>query len=296
MKKKIRKVSVYRVDHFMAEETADGSLRIMQSETEYDEDGRIIREAQFTGDGMMAEQYLMHYDYQGKPASMTILGEDGEALEVRRNEYDAKGRLVRTSVEYMDGSLGLTEYIFDDWEMLTARITYDEDRNIESRESYLHHEGNLILTERFNEEDVISFRQEEIYTDGKHSETRIWTAEEGEPYTRVIKLNEAGRKIAEMKYDSRDKLVERITIEEDQDGKLLKVSEENPYRKTITEYHYDKDGNLTGQVELAEDGSVHHQVVRTYNADMEPDRIRITFSRPDARLHNYSLEYDYEYY
>lgn len=296
MKKKIRKVTVYHVDHFTGDDIPDDWPQVIQSETEYDGEGRIVREAQFSADGVTAEQYVMKYDEKGLPVEMTILDEDGQALEIRRNEYGQEGRLVKTSIQYMDGSLGTTEYIYDEWGNLALKRTLDEDGNLEARESFLTVDGKIILAERYGENEAILFRQEDVYDQGMHKESRIWSAEEGEPYTRIIHFNEAGRKNEELKYDSRDKLVERISIEEDKDGRLLKITDENVSRKLITEFSYDHNGNLSGQLELSPDGAIIHQVERTYNDNLDPERINVIFANPYAGQHDYCLIYRYEYY
>jgi YD repeat-containing protein len=113
----------------------------------------------------------------------------------------------------------------------------------------------------------------------------------------IIEFNEAGRRFRELRYNHQDELVERNIYEEDEQGRVIRVIEENKARKNTTDYTYDEKGNVILQVETDLNGGLNHQVIRRY--DDEGHIITATVEavmKPSGLPRAYTLVYKRELY
>ena len=120
-----------------------------------------------------------------------------------------------------------------------------------------------------DDDNELIFSQEDKYQDGIISSRKIWSAEDGEPYTFITDFNAAGHREQERRFNSRDQLIERNIYEEDGNGRVIRIVEENKQRKNTTEFEFDERGYLIRQVETDLNGDLNHEVFRQYSDDGE---------------------------
>jgi hypothetical protein len=268
MSNKIKNETVYRVDHVPGDEIdLEQSYSQMQSYREFDESGNLILEIGYAHDGEITDKIGYRYDDAGHLLESLIYGEDDEVLERKEVIRDSDGRVTKGFTHYLDGSADINEYFYDDKGNLTSMVVKDDEDEIEFSEKYYYEGDKVVKVERLNGDDEVIFRQEDEYVDGNIKTRTTWSSEEEEPTTLVQEFNAAGHREQELRYDRNDKLIERNIYEEDENGRVVRIIEENRLRKNTTELTYDELGNPVHQIETDLNGNLNHEVFRTYNAE-----------------------------
>ena len=297
MSKKIKSETIYRLNHLPGEEiNIDQEFDMKQSYREFDETGNLILEMAFNQYGEMADKMEYRYDVNGRLKETVIYGEDDdEVLERREAVRDKDGRLSKEFIHYLDGSVDTHEYYYDGKGNLTGMKVVDDENELEFSENYYYEDDRLVKIERCNEYDKVVFRQEDTYENGVISTHKIWSSEEDEPFTLIHHFNAAGHREQELRYNSRDQLIERNIYEEDDHGRLIRIIEENKQRKNTTEFSFDEQGNLTHQVETDLNGDLNHEISRFYNAEGELIQATVeTMVKSSGSVLAYSLIYKRE--
>lgn len=298
MSKKIKSETIYRFNHLPGEEIDfDQEFDIKQSYREFDESGNLILEMTFNQYGEMADKTEYRYDEAGRLIETLIYGEDDEVLERRESIREKDGRLEKELIHYLDGSVDTHKYAYDEKGNLTGMRVVDDEDEPEFSEKYYYEDDRLIKVERLNDNDKVVFRQEDTYENGKISNRKIWSSEDGEPYTVINKFNEAGLREQELRYNSRDQLIERNIFQEDEHGRVVRIIEENRQRKNTTEFSFDEKGNVIHQVETDMNGDLNHEVFRVYNPEGELIQVTVeTVLKSSGSVLAYSLIYKRETY
>ena len=299
MAKKIRTVNVYRVEKVPGENVSGQADREIQSYTLYNEDGNILEEAHYGTGQELAEKSRYQYDDKGRVSGMLLMDESDEVLEDKRIEWSEPDRMEKEITHYLDGSEMTVTYHHDEQGRLVRKITADEEGEVESREIFSYDGDNLVRVEKYNEDDRLVFKQDDIYNGKERSESMIFLMEDPDDKTvRVIKYNERGQRSAELVYDRKDRLVEKNHYEVDDQGRLVKMVEENAARRNTTEFFYDDSGNnIREQVETDREGNLNHRILRTYDEDGNQLETRVIMPIGNAgETREYSIVFEYEYY
>jgi YD repeat-containing protein len=270
MGSKIKSETIYRVDHVPGDEIDPGlEYENIHSYHEYDPDGRLLVEIAYTRDGDIADKMEYRYDEHGNLCETMIYGEDGEILERKEEVWESPERLRCEIIHYLDGSRDNYEYFYDENGALTGVQVTDDEDELEYSEKYFYEGDKLVKIERTDEEGELIYRQETAYEDGRIKSRTTWSSEEEEPYTLVHYFNGSERREKEERFDGDGKLIERNIYEEDVEGRLHRVIEENRQRKNTTEYSFDAKGNPVAQVETDMNGEVNHEISRLYSPEGE---------------------------
>jgi len=298
MSKIIKSETVYRVYHLPGEDIdTDQDFEQIQDYREFDRNGNLILEIAYTHEGEIADKMEYHHDDEGKLLETFIYGEDDEILERKELIWKDNGNVGQEIIHYLDGSADIHEFHYDDKGNLTGITSKDDEDEVEFTERYTYDSDNVVKVERENGDGELIFSQEDEYNNGVIVSRKIWSAEEEEPFTIVHHFNDAGRRGEELRYDSDDQLIERNTYEEDDQGRLIRMTEENRQRKNTTEYGYDEKGNIIRQVESDLNGDLNHEVTRIY--DDEGELLKTTVEvvmKPGTARQAYSLIFRRELY
>ncbi len=298
MNKKLKSQKIFRIDHIPGSVLPDVEhYGILQSQEEYDENGNLTLEIGYTRDGEVADKSSYQYNNDGMLVESLIFGEDDEILE--RNEIfrDKDSRLVREVVHYLDGSADIRTFFYDSAGNLTGMEVKDDEDEPDYSENYYYLEGKLVRTERFDEEGEIIFYQEDTIDDGRMVQRKIWSSEDEEPYTLITEYNERGNREQETRFDRNDKIMERNTWEENEQGLIVRIVEENRLKKNTTEITYDESGRVIHQKETDLHGQLNHEVFRSYDEDglLHIVTAEIT-NKNTGDKRAYSLVHRYEFY
>jgi antitoxin component YwqK of YwqJK toxin-antitoxin module len=270
MSKKIKNETVYRVNHLPGEEIdVSEEHDSKQSYHEFNEDGNLLLEIAYTQDGEVADKIEYRYDKNGRLLETKVYGEDEEVLERKEVVRDNNGRAIREITHYLDGSADIHEYYYNEDGLLTGFQVKDDEDEIESSEKYIYEGDKVVKVERWDGDNELIFSQEDKYENGVILSRKIWSAEDEEPYTFITEYNAAGHRVQERRFNSRDQLIERNIYEEDGNGRVVRIIEENKQRKNTTEFEFDERGNLIHQAETDLNGDLNHEVFRQYSDDGE---------------------------
>ena len=266
MSKKIMRVKIYRMDHLPGAELPDATeYGTLQSLQEFDEKGNLTLEIAYTHDGEIGDKNEFRYDENGRLVESRVYGEDDEILERNEISRDKNGRIISERVHYLDGSTDTRSYHYDDKGNLTGMEMRDDEDELEYSEKYYYENDRLVKIERRNEENEIVFSQEDTYAEGVIRTRKVWSDEQEEPFSLITEYNRFGHREKETRFDSRDKMIERNIYEEDDQGRLIRVVEENRQRKNTTEISNDAHGNVVYQKEVDVHGELNHEVYRMYD-------------------------------
>jgi hypothetical protein len=296
MSKKIKSETIYRFDHLPGEEIEmDQEFDLKQSYHEFDESGNLTLELAFSQDGEIVDKIEYLYDDAGRLVESRIYDENDDVLERREAIRDKDGRVTRELIHYLDGAADSREYHYDDKGNLISLQVIDDEGEPEFSEKYFYEGDKVVKVERCDGDDKVIFRQEDTYENGIISTRKIWSSEEEEPFTLINNFNANGLRTQELRYNSRDQLVERNIYEEDEHGRVIRIVEENKQRKNTTEFEFDEQGNAIHQVETDLNGNLNHKVFRVYGPEGE---ILITtveaVIKPSGDIRAYSLIYKRE--
>lgn len=291
MSKKIKKETIYRIVHLPGEEIdPEQEFDHKHSYREFDEMGNLLVEIAYTQEGEIADRITHRYDQAGQLTETLVYGDDDEVLERKEVIRNNDGRIVREITHYMDGSADFHEYFYDDKGNLTGMEVKDDEEGLELSEKYFHESENVVKMERWNGDNELIFSQEDTYSNGVISGRKIWSSEEEEPFTIIQQFNPAGHSEQELRYNSHDQLIERNIYEEDGNGRVVRIIEENRQRKNTTELVYDKQGNVIHQSETDLNGQMNHQIFRVYGPDSELLQTTVeTIIKPGGAIRAYSL-------
>lgn len=296
MSKKIKSETIFRFDHLPGEEiNIDQEFDIIQSHREFGESGKLLLEIAYTQDGEIADKIEYRYDEAGRLIESLIYGEDDEVLERREAVRDKDGRVTRELIHYLDETVDTREYFYNDRGNLTGMRVMDDEDELEFSEKYFYEDERLVKIERYDENNKVVFRQEDTYENGVISTHKIWSSEEEEPFTLIHHFNAAGHREQELRYNSRDQLIERNIYEEDEQGRVVRIIEENKQRKNTTEFSFDEQGNVIHQVETDLNGDLNHEIFRIYNPEGELIQTTVeTVMKSSGAVLAYSLIYKRE--
>ena len=297
MSKKIKTEKIYRATAIPDREfefNRDESL--LQSKNEYDPDGNLILEITFNAAGNINEKNEYKYDAQGRQEISIIYSEEDEPLETRRTYYDEDGNVLKEEIIYLDGTVDSTEYHYKEG-LLIDKVQKTDEEEIESRETFNYEDGRMVLYEKFNEDGKMVYQLKNTYKQSMIEETEIRSLENEQPSRQVIHYNKAGRRKEELHYDHRDRLVSRNQYEEDDQGRIIRVKEENVGSKNLTELMYDEQGRPKSQVETDVNGETVSQIERFYNDEGRMRQARVLYREPiTGTLQENYLVYEYDYF
>jgi antitoxin component YwqK of YwqJK toxin-antitoxin module len=269
---------------------------ILQSSEEYDRNGNPLMEIACNSEGDIVDKNEYRYDGSGNVKETLIYGEDDDILERTVMERNPEGRLIRELVYYLDGSVDTRNFFYDQNGYLTGMEAVDDEDETEYSELYFYEGGKPIRIERHEDNEII-FSQDDQYENNTIRSRKVWSSEDEEPYTLITEYNSHGRRIKEIRYDSRDNITERNTWEEDENGRVCRVVEENRQRKNTTEISHDEKGNIIYQKEVNVHGEVNHEVYRTYDENGRISRVQVeAVQRNTGEKMAYTLFYVYDYF
>jgi uncharacterized protein YkuJ len=274
------------------------SVPYLASQTEYDENGRVILQSSFSPDGLLTEKVLLEYDENGHVVHETYFIDEGDPTEEKSYEFDENGRVVRQLKHYIDGSADTTSYAYNQDGLPTEKITINEDDEVEAKETFTYNGKKLIKHEMVDQEENILLSEEFLYDEKGNMVEHIKDDEEsGEYFKLVTKYNEDGRKLAEMIYSEDDTLFETTWFEEDSQGRVVQTVEENDRSRRVKNFHFDEKGNNLGYEET--NGNGDKMVVVEHLYDPENNTVSsMVFVNGGGRgmSQHYELNYEYEWY
>ena len=233
-------------------EVADNGVRTLRAEMEYDEYGREISETGYDIEGAFSHREVYEYDERGNVIKRTEYDESGFVLYVWEAVYNEQGVMIERRDnalrDYFDdnGNLLYEKYIlYSGEEGIDAEYRYSDDGKLievyrhdsEYREIYTYDDLGRPLATRYYSDGALE--KEDIYVSPNLRETYDYT----EPVGRYLRcrdeLDDEGRIIHEVIYETNGaESIDRVN-EYDADGNIIKsIRYENGEFDYWYEYEY----------------------------------------------------------
>jgi len=208
MTKKIKSILVTQNDYIIHDVT-DEEVDIHGHPghyTEYNMEGRPVREIKYDRHGHFEEMHLYAYDDRGFLISDSLFPEEGQEAEKVNFEYDDSGLLTKSHKKYLDGSMDTTVYYYDENHKPVKKVTTSDDE--EPEEVVFEEEGENGATGAIEEPDNRDVRTtrnekglvilEEVYSDDNELLTRVERKynEEGQPLESEVYIDGQGQAIS----------------------------------------------------------------------------------------------------
>ncbi len=216
MEKKAKSITITQFD-YIVRNVNDEEVDIhghLNNYSEYDSDGRPLKEIKYNREGVFEEMIEYQYDNHGNLIRESYYPVEDEIAEEKIFERNDAGLIIRGVKKYQDGSLDTISYDYNEAGELIKRTTTTDEGEIEQVEVFTWENGQLTSLEILDENgELISAPDENNI---KPSQTQI---------TR----NEAGQVIREEELD--------------EDGEVF---------MTVNRSYY--DNGLTDEVDVSIDG------------------------------------------
>lgn len=282
-----------------------GKQEVLVSETEYHPElGKVVLEKQFAPDGNLEQETEYEYDQNGFLIREVLREGDGTVMEEKSFEPDEKKRIALEFRHYADGSKDKITYRYDEHGDLIAKITEDEDREVEQVAVFEYRNGLLTRQALYDEDpfsDGTAEPAEEVlfaYDDsGRVLEEETRNNTEGFYRQKVYEYNEQGHRTALKVYDESENLIERVVMEPDEEGRPVRLVEENRKKKNTLNLRYNDHGDIVYQEEYDLNGNLLNTVSRKYD-----EKGRLRSSEVDIQVplrgpaRRYLVEHRYSFY
>lgn len=172
--------------------------------TEFDPEGRTLRDIRYMRDGSFEEMIEYSYDSEGRLLLERFYQSEDEVSEEIAYRYGDSHKALSAEKRYADGSLVAIGFEYDDQGLLIRKRYTDEDEQIEQTEVFTYENGTLIKVEAFDEEGnlmSIPFQDETL-----SSRTRVTS-------------NEAGQVILEEELDMNEEVIMSVSRNYFEDGR-----------------------------------------------------------------------------
>ena len=183
MEKKTRSITVMQFDYIIRN-VNDEEVDIHghpNHYSEYDPDGRPIREVRYNREGEFEEMYEYEYDGQGNLTREAYSPVEDEVAEEKTFVRNEAGLVQHALKRYQDGSIDTIAYLYNDSGELVSRTTTTDEGEVEQVETFEWENGTLVNRRVTNENGELI--EEPGHDEIKPNETRITSNEKGQVIT-----------------------------------------------------------------------------------------------------------------
>lgn len=298
---KIKSIYAWRYDYILRSVT-DTEFDIVKNPLtvkEYDADGNLILSKDYGPGGTISNYF--EYEYRdGKLAVQKIFSDENELGQTEYYEYDGQGKLVKTIVEYLDGSRDAIIHTYDKDGNKLSSITKDEEDDEEGQREYWEYENGLpVAYKLINDFGEIEEEEELIYNDrGQLIEQNVHNSLDNSRYTEKNTYNEAGQLVLWQRYNEKGKLIEEKSFEYDNKGRVIVEKTENAKSSLLRSRKYDDRGNEIYTREEEEDSEQPiFEVWREFDEDNQQSISKVVIYGDEQQAGSkYEVKYSYKFY
>jgi YD repeat-containing protein len=261
---------VYKTEYLLQSSSHDylEEREYLLTRTLTNEQGKVLSEIHYSPEGNVLQQYSYTYNAAGFLTEEKLTEEDGFVAEHRTYQPDEHNRIHKEFSHYTDGSFDTIQYSYNQQGLLVAKHTYDPDGEPESTETFEYRDGVLVhYLQRDADDNVLSEKTITPNQKGDPLEVEEYDGTDDSSYRQVSEYYPSGNRKETRTYDHNNKLVAKVTLTENPEGRLSEVVEETHQKKNTIRFEYDKAGNIISQQEYDRHGQLVGSIERTYDED-----------------------------
>ncbi len=271
----------------------------LEATVEMDENGNVLSESKFDHIGELEERNSLSYSPEGKLLEHTLLFAMEDVTEKRSLVRDEKGKLLEEVKYYGDDSGERTTYEYNEKDLLTAIVEYDEEGGFVSREVIGYDaEGSMI--ERVKTDESGNLMDRMVFE--KAEDSKVLQEKEFNPdgtlkSTTVITFNETGKEISSYQRTPDGKLITGVLTTYDDKGNVIERNYKDFYSKVV-KYEYDEENRLITQELFDGSGLLLRKNMYEYDEAgnlLTEQTFEIDSSRGGKEKH-FGTRYEYEFF
>lgn len=297
---KVKKMNTYRTN-LVNVGIGQGEMAMipyLQSVAEFESNGLTTSRSSYSADGVLSERYVWEYDKNGQVTSEIYFTEETEPSETITYQRDENGLVMRETKKYLDESVDVTTYQYDDERRLAEKVTVDDEGVTGMREKFVWKDGFLVKHE-ITDEEGNRVLAEEFVNDARGNvlEHKRVNEEAGENFRIVTKYDDSNRKISEKLYNEDNQLVESTHYIPDKHGRIATSVVTSEQGENTTRHWFDERGYELGQEETDNDGNLIFRVEHSLNENNQLAFTNVFISGNGQRMgQHYELKYEYEWF
>lgn len=297
----LKSLSVYRRNLMFTKlkDNQEYSDEVIVSQTHYHKQtSKPEKEIQYSQLG--TPEHVVQYEYNdnGFLVKEEMYDGEGNVMSKRTFEADSQNRVMKEYGHYSDGTIDSIEFIYNDEGKLIEKIARDEEGAPESNETF-EYEGDLLVRQTVVDAYGFLVRETlmEYDEDGLVEETIIRDLSEGIESRKEYDYNEKGLRTGYIVYNENDEPVERILLDYDDNGLLVKMVDENRRQKNTTIMEYDDTGEVVKQEEFDMHGKMINRVERRFDKQNRLLESKVFVDSPEHGVsYGYIMRNEYSFF
>lgn len=302
MSKKIKKIHRYsqRYKNFsFSEVMAKADEEFLEAIIEMDEQGNVNIESKFDRQGGLEEKSSLSYNSNGKLLEQVLYYALDDFSEKIVNNRDEKGRLIEQIKYYGEDSGERTCYEYNQKDLITAIIEYDEEGDFLSREEILYDDKNEVSQRIKTDKDhkLIDRILFEKTQDDLVLLEKEFNADEELKHITTITFNEQGKEVSSHQSNPDGRLVAGVRSTYDEKGNIIERKFLEVNSRTV-KYEYDENSRMITQELYDNSGLLLRKNMYEYD-ELGNLTTEQTFEMDNSRGatdKHYGTRYEYEFY
>jgi len=271
----------------------------LESIIEMDSMGNILFESKFNNLGELEEKNSLTYTPEGKLVEHVLYYAMDEMTEKRLLKRDDKGRLLEETKYYGEESGEKTSYEYNEKDLLSVIIEYDEEGQFVSREEIFYDEkGGVAERIKTNEKnEVIEKVLFEKTNDDKIILEKEFGADGELRSVSTIAFDENGKEVSIHQSSPDGKLLGGILTSYDERGNVSERKYKDLYGKVV-KYEYDENDRMITQEIFDTGGLLLRKNIYEYDDAgnlLTEQTFEMDNSRGSKEKH-FGTRYEYEFY
>lgn len=288
----MKTVNVYRKEYYaeIPAEAEINEIEFLYQASTYDEAGNLLQEITYNQEKEIVHTYKYSYDAQNHITEELLLDEEGLISEKKQLVWGEDGLKLKEMLFYSDDAFDTTTFEYNNNKLLVAKITVDEENELEKTEIFDYNGENLTKHIIKDSDNKITFEETYIYNEKNQlNESKAIDKVDNSVNIYKYSYDDKGNVEELLQYNEKNKLVYRRLYEYNAQNKVVKIVEEDAGNKNATFYEYDNHGNIIKEEEFNKLDTLNHALIREYDADNRLLHIETVINR-----HGYGKNIHYE--
>ncbi len=297
--KQVRRLNQRYKNFSFSELMTKADEEYLETLLEMDEQGNILSEAKFDREGELEEKNSLRYSPDGKLLEHVLFYAVDDFTEKRILHRDEKGRLLEEIKYYGDDSGERTTYEYNEKDLISRIMEYDEEGVFISREEISYDaEGSVV--ERSKTNDTGDLMERVVFEKAADSKNLLEKefGDDGElKNITTISFNEEGKEISSHRSTPEGKLISGVVTSYDEKGNVVERHYKDFYSKRI-KYEYDDANRMVAQELFDGSGLLLRKNIYEYDESgnlLAEQTFEMDNSSATKEKH-FGTRYEYEFY